>query len=54
MAHKYDWQPGRVITRDGVPFVIIGKCDGTNPLEADDFVKLIVELLNSHVGNGDL
>lgn len=36
----YTVDAGRVILRDGVPFVCIGKESNTKPVEADEFVRL--------------
>lgn len=35
---------GRTICKGGVPFVTITKCDGTSPVEADTFARLIVAM----------
>ena len=41
---KLTLQAGRTICKDGIPFVTINKCEGTHPVEADSFAKLIVAM----------
>lgn len=38
---------GRVILRDGVPFIYIEKREGASPVEADEASQLIEYLFNS-------
>lgn len=41
---KLTLSAGRTICKGGVPFVTITKCDGTSPVEADAFARLIIAM----------
>ena len=45
-AARYQVHPGRLITRDGVPFISITKQEGTHPVEADEVTHVIAACLN--------
>jgi hypothetical protein len=43
--HTYKLHPGRMIERDGLPWVTIHKCESCSPSEADDFTREIVRAM---------
>jgi hypothetical protein len=45
--HTYKLHPGRMIERDGLPWVTIHKCESCSPSEADDFTREIVRALEA-------
>ena len=47
-AHTYKVHPGRMIERDGLPWVTIHKCESCSPSEADDFTREIVRALEAN------
>lgn len=47
--NNYTVESGRVILRNGEPFVSIHRCEGgATPVEADDLTHIIAALLNEH------
>ncbi|MFI5296888.1 MAG: hypothetical protein ACHREM_02225 [Polyangiales bacterium] len=43
---RYEVQPGRLITRDGEPFITIHKEASARPVEADELTHVIAAYLN--------
>lgn len=47
MENKYTVGAGRLIERDGKPFVVIHGVAPYNPVEIDDFTRYIATVLNA-------
>lgn len=46
--NRYTLEAGRVIVKEGRPFVALQRMNETSPVEADDFTREIVRAVNSH------
>ena len=42
---QWDIQAGRCITRNGIPYITIGRCPNTSPTKADQMARKIAEWL---------
>jgi len=45
MKYEFGVEAGRCITRDGKPFVTIGRCNGTHPCDADTFARELPNMI---------
>lgn len=45
MKYEFGIEAGRCITRDGKPFVTIGRVNGVEPCDADDFARALPEMV---------
>lgn len=50
---KFTLDAGRVILRDGDPFITIGRAGDTSPVEADDMSHFVTAILNTYAPHLD-
>lgn len=48
MSHTYELDAGRLILKDGKPFITIGRVGDTLPTEADDMAAQVCLWLREH------